>query len=60
MEDLGGVERIEMLQNHENDLVYKTAHDLIDAYFSGVSETSPDFVHMTATVLLLAPLNFPP
>lgn len=59
MEELGGLERIEMLQSHENDLVYRTAHDLINTYFSDVSETTPDLVHITATVLLLAPFNLP-
>lgn len=39
VEELGGLDRIEMLQNHDNDLVYQTAHTIIEKYFADVSET---------------------
>lgn len=33
IEEAGGVERIEMLQQHENIEIYKMAYSLIDRYF---------------------------
>ncbi|RWS25241.1 importin subunit alpha-3-like protein [Leptotrombidium deliense] len=44
IEKCGGLDKIEQLQNHENEDIYKLAYEIIDQYFSDDNDEDPSLM----------------
>lgn len=53
VEEVGGLDRIEFLQNHENNTVYRAAQALIEKYFSEVGVAESNLVASLSNVFVI-------
>jgi len=48
-----GLDKMEALQNHENEDIYKLVYEIIDSYFGGVSKDVINVFYYYCDLLLL-------
>lgn len=53
-ESLSGLDKIEQLQNHDNEEIYKLTYEIIDTYFkyAFALQGSRLFIHVVHTVVM--------
>ena len=49
VEECGGLDKIESLQNHENVEIYKLAYEIIEQYFSDDAEEDAEVIPSSKT-----------
>lgn len=59
IEECGGLDKIEELQNHPNDQIYSKAFKIVDTYFSeAVSNARSEFILEIAAIRLILIFNY--
>lgn len=49
IEECGGLDKIDLLQNHENEEIYKLAYEIVDTYFGEVDEEDESLAPSSTT-----------
>ena len=57
VEECGGLDKIESLQNHENVEIYKLAYEIIEQYFSDDAEEDAEVIPPSKTENISTPLT---
>ena len=57
VEECGGLDKIESLQNHENVEIYKLAYEIIEQYFSDDAEEDAEVIPPSRIEIILTLLS---